>query len=504
MYLCRLFYARTCQFMIRQRKRALLFVAIPLLLIAGTISLLNFEVDKDFVLDEDQAKVTDLNEIIERGVLRAATDYNSTNYFIYRGEPMGFHLELLKHFANHLGVALEVSVSNDLQDNMDCILADDGCDLIAQNLTVTNSRRRLLSFTEPHSQTRQVLVQRKPDQWFNLRSSEIEDFLVRNQLDLGGKTVHVQRNSAFVSRLHHLMDEIGDTIYIVERDEEIEELIDLVASGTIDYTVSDENLARLNQMYYANIDTRTPLSFPQNLSWAVRPGADELLEEVNQWLREFKTTRQYTAIYNKYYNNPRSVFIAKSELHSLGGGRISHYDDYFKRYADIIGWDWRLIASLSYQESRFNHEAVSWAGAFGLMQLMPGTAEFLNVAEDASVQEHIAAGVRYLRWLDQRLYDEIPNEEQRVKFVLAAYNVGIGHVLDARRLAEKYGRDPNVWKENVDYFVLNKSNPKYYLDPVVRYGYARGSEPYHYVAEIMERYRHYRNAFESLGIAQSY
>ncbi len=504
MYLCRLFYARNCQFMIRQRKRVLLFVAISLLLIAGTVALLNFEVDQDFMVDEEKEKVTDLTEIIERGVLRAATDYNSTNYFIYRGEPMGFHLELLKHFANYLGVDLEVSVSNDLQENMDCILADDGCDLIAQNLTVTNSRRSLLSFTEPHSQTRQVLVQRKPDQWYNMRSSEIENYLVRNQLDMGGKTVHVQKNSAFVSRLHSLMDEIGDTIYIVERDEEVEELINLVAGGMIDYTVSDENLARLNQMYFANIDARTPVSFPQNLSWAVRPGANDLLEAVNEWLREFKTTRQYTAIYNKYYNNSRSVFIAKSELHSLGGGRISHYDDYFKRYADIVGWDWRLIASLSYQESRFDHSAVSWAGAFGIMQLMPGTAEFLNVAEDASVQEHIAAGVRYLRWLDQRFTDEIQDDEQRVLFVLAAYNVGIGHVLDARRLAEKYGKDPNTWKDNVDYFILNKSKPKYYLDPVVRYGYARGAEPYNYVTEIMERYRHYRNALERVEIAQSY
>ena len=297
-----------------------------------------------------------------------------------------------------------------------------------------------------------------------------------------------------MTRLAHLMEEIGDTIYIVERDEEMEDLIEEVAQGTIDYTVGDENLARLHEMYYSNIDVRTPVSFEQNLSWAVRPGATELLEAVNEWLGDFRETRDYAAIYNKYYNNPRSVFIAKSELHSLGGGKISVFDDYFKRYAEIIGWDWRLIASLSYQESRFNPSAVSWAGAFGVMQLMPGTAEFLNVGTDASVAEHIYAGVRYLQWLDERLENEITDEHERIHFVLASYNVGIGHVLDARRLAEKYGRDPNVWKNNVDYYVLNKSNPKYYQDPVVRHGYARGSEPYHYVAEIMQRYRHYKNA----------
>ncbi len=491
-----LFYSRIEKFMIKQRKRILLFVAIPLLIIAGILGIHQLDGKQDFSVPEEKESVTDLADILERGVLRAATDYNSTNYFVYRGEPMGFHLEMLKHFARYLDVELEVSVSADLQDNIDFLLSEDGCDLIAQNLTITHSRSRQISFSEPHSQTRQVLVQRKPDGWFNMAGKEIEASLIRDPLELAGKTVHVSRNTAFVTRLEHLMEEIGDTIYIVESDQDMETLIDLVASGEIDYTVSDELLARLNQMYYAQIDAQTAVSFNQNLAWAVKPGSEDLLDALNAWLVSFRESNQYRALYQKYYSNPRSVFIAKSELHSLGGGRVSVFDDYFKRYAEIVGWDWRLIASLSYQESRFNPTAVSWAGAFGLMQLMPATAESLNVDEDASVSQHIAAGVRYLRWLDERLTDEIAHEEERVKFVLASYNVGIGHVLDARRLAEKYGKDPNVWKDNVDYFILNKSNPKYYRDPVVRYGYARGKEPYLYVTEIMERFRHYQNAVE--------
>jgi len=478
-----------------QRKRNLLFVAIPLLILAVTITIRGFKAEEELYAHEEESGF-DLADIVERGVLRATTDYNSTNYFIYRGEPMGFHLELLQHFAAHIGVDLELSVTNDLQKSIDRLMEEDGYDIIAQNLTVTKSRRQTFAFTEPHSQTRQVLVQRKPEYWYSMRASDIEDYLVRNQLDLAGKTIHVQKNSAYVSRLKHLMDEIGDSIHVVEREESVEKLIEMVAGGEIDYTVSDDQLARLNEVYYANIDTRTPLSFTQNLSWAVRHESPDLLAAINEWLAGFKTGRQYAEIYNKYYHNPRSVFIAKTELHSLGGGKISVFDDYFKRYADVIGWDWRLIASLSYQESRFNPSAISWAGAFGIMQLMPGTADFLNVDQDASVPEHIYAGIRYLRWIEQRFSDEILDEQERKKFVLASYNVGLGHVLDARRLAEKYGRDPNVWKNNVDYFLLNKSDPKYYLDPVVRHGYARGSEPYHYVSEVMERYRHYKNALE--------
>ncbi len=448
-------------------------------------------------LEAQEEEVGDLQQILDRGVLRASTNYNSTNYFVYRGEPMGFHLELLQLFARQLGVQLELFISNDLDEHFACLTAvEDPCDLIAQDLTVTHSRSRFLQFTVPHSQTRQVLVQRKPERWYQMHPNELESHMLRNQLDLAGQTIHVQRNSAFVPRLKSLMEEIGDTIFIMERPEDTEQLIEMVANGEISFTVSDENLARLNQHYYSMIDVRTPVSFMQNLSWAVRPGAMELLDTLNMWLSDFRRTRQYALLYNKYYHNPRSVYIAKSALHSLGGGQISVFDEYFRQYAGIVGWDWRLIASLSYQESRFDPTAVSWAGAFGIMQLMPSTAEQFSVEPDSPVPEHIRAGVNYLRWLDRTLSAHIEDDEERVKFVLASYNVGIGHVLDARRLAEKYGRDPNIWREHVDYFVRNKSKPKYYLDPVVRYGYARGQEPYNYVKEILERYGHYRNVLE--------
>ncbi len=478
-------------------KNTFLFLAIPLLIISITISILQLDADNDLWVEDVAEDVIDLDDILERGVLRAITDFNSTNYFIYRGEPMGFHLELLQHFAAHLGVDLELSVTNDLDESIRWLSEEGGYDLMAQSLPVTASLRQSLSLSESFAQTHLVLVQRKPAHWHNMRSSEIEGQLLRQQLDLGRKTVHVNRHSAAISRLQHLMEEIGDTIHVVARDESVEQLIEMVAEGEIEYTVSDDKLARLHEMYYAHIDTQTPLGFRQNLSWATREGADELLAALNEWLAGFKETRLFTDIYNKYYNNPRSVFIAKSELHSLGGGKISVFDDYFKRYADIIGWDWRLIASLSYQESRFNPSAVSWAGAFGLMQLMPSTADFMNLPEEATIQDHVYAAIRYLRWIDRRLGDEIPDLSERKLFVLASYNAGLGHVLDARRLAEKYGRNPNVWKGNVDYFLLNKSDPKYYRDAVVRHGFVRGSEPYHYVSEVMERYRHYMNVLES-------
>jgi membrane-bound lytic murein transglycosylase F len=172
---------------------------------------------------------------------------------------------------------------------------------------------------------------------------------------------------------------------------------------------------------------------------------------------------------------------------------ISKYDDAVKRESDRIGWDWRLVSSMIYQESRFNPKAVSWAGAFGLMQLMPATAGRFGVSRNSSPESHIRAGVSFLKWLDKRFEDDIRNPEERIKFILAAYNVGKGHVDDARRLAEKYGNDPNVWEESVEKWLLNKSQPKYYRDPVVKYGYARGIETSNYVKQVIDRFDHYKN-----------
>ena len=476
--------------------KLLLVVVISIIVLIG-LMLTNRSVTVEEIAVEESINENDLPAILERGVLKATTDYNSTNYFIYRGQPMGFHLELLKLFAQHIGVELEVFVTNNIEENYNCLMAEGECNVIAMDLTVTRSRRDLLSFTEPHSQTRQVLVQRRPENWYNMRSSEVEDYLIRSQLDLAGKTIHVQKNSSHLVRLHNLMEEIGDTIYIVEVEQETEQLIERLANGEIELTVSDEHVAHVNQNYYANIDAQTPLSFAQNLSWAVRHDTPLLKEALDEWMREFKQTRQHANLYNKYFHNPRSSYMARSQYHSLGGGRISIYDDHFKRFANIVGWDWRLIASLAFQESRFNNEAVSWAGAFGIMQLMPNTAAMYNVTQTSSAVENIVAGIKYLDWIDRRLRDIIEDDVERIKFVLASYNVGLGHVLDARRLADKYGKDPNVWKDNVDYFVLNKSKPKYYLDPVVQHGYARGSEPFHYVTEILERFEHYKNALDS-------
>ncbi len=447
--------------------------------------------------DNENEVVFDLNKIQQRGRLIVVTDYNSTNYFIYKGKPMGYQLEMLNELCNHLGIKLEVVVSNDVEKNIADLRAGK-VDLIAQNLTVTRERNKYIEFTEPHTYSRQVLVQRTDSKTSKDTLNNVNfNKVIRNQLELAGKTIYVQKGSAYVNRLNHLADEIGDSINIVEiPDYGTEQLIGLVSEGEISYTICDEIQAKVNSNYYNNLDIETPISFPQKIAWGIRHTSPDLLQVVNNWMIQFKKSRKYQTIYNKYFLNRRSTHLVNAGYNSLKGGVFSAYDDIIKKESKLIHWDWRLIAALIYQESRFIPHVKSWAGAQGLMQLMPETAKKFGVKDVYSPAQNIHGGVQFIQWLDQRLANRVDDPEERMKFILASYNVGLGHVLDAMRLAEKNGKNPKKWTGNVDYYLLNKSKPAYFNDPVVQFGYCRGEEPYLYVNEILERYEHYRNLME--------
>ena len=438
------------------------------------------------LLRQQDKTVLGLKHIKLRGKLRVSTDYNSTNYFIYKGRAMGFQYEMLKELAEHLDVKLELNVENDLQTAFSTLEAGD-IDLIGMNLAVTQDRRDRFNFTLAHSQSKQVLIQRKSSQKNSIP-------IIRNQLELGEKSIHVQQASAYVERLENLSKEIGRGISIekVERME-VEELISKVANGEINYTIADQNVAIVNKNYYPNIDTQTEISFPQDMAWALRKGSDELTEAVNEWLVGFKKTARYNQIYRKYFLSSRIEKRHNSEYFTLKSGKISKYDDLIKKNSKLIDWDWRLLSALVSQESHFDPNAKSWVGAFGLMQLMPETAFRYDVDEDSKPEENLKAGAKHLKYLSRRLDKVLGDKTDKMKFLLASYNVGLGHILDARRLAKKNGQNPDLWQGSVDYYLLNKSKPEFYKDPVVKYGYCRGKEPYNYVKSILLIYDHYQN-----------
>ncbi|MBN1301464.1 MAG: transporter substrate-binding domain-containing protein [Melioribacteraceae bacterium] len=436
----------------------------------------------------------DFSLIKERGKIIALTGYNAYSYFIYRGRPMGFEYDLVKRFADHLGVELEIKVVRNIDSMFEMLNSGKG-DIIAFNLTVTKDRSKYVTFTHHHHTTRQVLVQRRPENWRQIKQHQIERKLIRNPLDLEGKTIHVRNGSAYLQRLQNLSEEIGGEINIVEADPDvsIEDLIKMVADGEIDYTISDDNIARLNQAHYTNIDIATHISFPQRIAWAVRQNAVELLDSINTWIDSMRKTSDYYVIYNKYYRNKDAYARrVRSDYFSNTTGKISEYDDIIKSYAEQVKWDWRIIASMIYQESQFKNTAKSWAGAKGLMQLMPETASIFGVEDLSDPRESLRAGVAYIGYLDKYWSAMVTDSLERIKFILASYNIGPGHILDARNLAEKYGADPNLWFGNVEKFLLNKSKERYFNDEIVKLGYARGTETVKYVREVLRRYEHYK------------
>ena len=438
-----------------------------------------------------------LENIYKKGKLVAVTDFNTHGYFIYRGTPMGFQYQLLQSFADYLEVKLEIVVENDLVKALKNI-EKHKYDLLAMDLAITADRKQKMLFTDPIYQSKQVLVQRMPKNWRKMQTwDQIESELIRDAIQLQGKTIHLKKGSVFVNRLKHINNETGGEMIIIEDDLSIDELIKQVAEGEIDFTICDNHVGAINKKYHKNIDVETTLgSYSQNLAWALPLGSDSLVLEINNWLQEYKASKEFYYVYNKYFKNSRTTQMAKSEYNSYSGNKISPYDNLIREFSEKIEWDWLLIASLIYQESKFNPDAESWTGAFGLMQMMPSTAEQYGVSDTSSPAQQIEAGVQYIRLIDKQLAPLVKDSLERQKFVLASYNAGLAHVLDAQRLAKKYNKNPEIWDDNVDFYLLNKSDPKYYKDTVVYYGYCRGSEPYKYVNEIYDRYYHYLNLFQ--------
>jgi len=436
----------------------------------------------------------DLAAIKERGYLNAIVDNSATSYFIYKGRPMGYEYEMLKWFTDDLGVELRLILKNDIAEALKLLNEGKG-DIVAFNLTITKERKRYVDFSEPFYYARQVLVQRKPLNWRKMKLHEIEQELIRDPLELAGDSVVVRRASAYKTRLTNLSEEIGSDIYIIEDslNTDIDELIKQVANNEIKYTVADEDVAMVNATFNTNIDVKTPISFSQRIAWAVRPNADSLENTINQWLELKQRSNDYYVVYNKYFKNlKRSAKRSFSEFSSVTGTSLSPFDKQIKVAAEKVDWDWLMLASLIYQESKFDPNAQSWAGAVGLMQLVKNTAEEFGTFNRNDPDESLNAGSAFINWLKDRFDDKIADSITRTKFVLAAYNVGLGHIQDAMRLTEKYGGDPTVWDDNVEKYLLLKSKEKYYTDEVVKYGYCRGSEPVNYVRQILERYEQYK------------
>lgn len=423
-----------------------------------------------------------LADIQASDTLRVLTMYGPVSYFIYKDDELGYEYEMSKLLCEALGVNMQLIIANSEEAMIEMLMQGKG-DIIAYKLPCTSENKSRVSFTMKEYVTNQVLVQCKSDS------------MVKDVLDLCGKDVYVRKGSIYDVRMRNLNNEIGGGLTIRYAPDSLssEDLIASVAMNETARTVATKDMAIMSRTYFSNIDYSVNVSFPQRAAWAVSRESDELREFVNNWYSDASKQSAFKKVYLKYFEKSK-YFEANGLPKIVKKNAISQYDDLLRKYARQIDWDWRLVAAIVYKESKFNPATVSWAGACGLMQLMPRTARSLGIENESDLfdpEKSIAAGTKYIKKLE-RIFSSIDDRSERIKFTLAAYNSGPGHILDGRAFARKYGKNPDVWKGNVEPYILLKSEPEYYTDSICKSGYCRGEETVKYVDDVLSKWEQYK------------
>ncbi|MEN9334918.1 MAG: hypothetical protein RLY35_2098 [Bacteroidota bacterium] len=436
--------------------------------------------------------VRDWDQIVAKDSLIVLIENSASTYFNYRDEQRGFDYELIKTFceAHHITPVFKV------MDNVDSMFHDlnaGKADIIASNITQTAERDSIVSFCTPLYTTKQVLVQR----WAS-RDLKEKYACVQDTASLDSLSISVHAYSTFHSRLKAMEQASGKSWSILTAPGKYstDDLVRLVAEGKIEATVTDASLAGILSEDYPNIQFDLSITVPEPIAWVVRKNAIVLKDKINEWLAKERVQWLIKDLRKEYFkSNTTHVALFHSDvtMPKIKGNQISTFDGYFKEAAKSIDWDWRLLAALCYQESNFDPSVVSRHGAFGLMQLMPETAMKYGCDSTDSVAGNIQAGALLIKQLDKALAKRVRNKEERMKFVLAAYNAGLGHVLDAIEIAQ-YNKTPDsLWFNHVENDLLLKAQKEYYTLPGVKSGYCRCHETYHFVHRVLSFYDHFKS-----------
>ena len=424
----------------------------------------------------------DLPGLKKRRRIRVLLRNNAASYFLWRGELVGFEYEMARAFAKDLKLRLEVVVPPSHEAMYQWLL--DGRGDMAAGFLVPQERYESLgvTYTRPYHYAPLHVVKRPDD---DLSSVD----------GLTGRTFVVRPSSAHWELLMRLRDEgVGLILRPAPEDMETEEIIERVAAGEYDLTLADEHILDIALANRVTVESAFTVGEDRPHAVAVREGDEALLAALNAYIKKTFKGVFYNVLYKKYFKNEREIRrLASGRVEVEQDGRLSPYDDITKKYARKYGFDWRLVTAQMYQESRFKPDAESLAGARGLMQVVPRTAEQLGFKDLEQPETSIHAGVKYLDWLRERFEPELPVAD-RTWFALASYNAGHGHVYDARRLAAEKGWDPNRWFDNVELAIRLLSKGKYASK--ARHGWVRGGETAHYVRSIRERFEAYVLATE--------
>lgn len=421
----------------------------------------------------------DLDAIKKRKVLRVLLRNNASSYFLYKGELMGFEYEMAQAFAKAHDLRLEVIVPPTHRELLSWLI-EGRADLAIGFLAPTEKRKALgITFSDPYNFEAQKVVVYKDDPLSGLEG-------------INGRSFEVRQSSSYWETLSRLKDQGYDfNLKAAPEDMETEQLIKRIASKEISTTLADAHILDIELLKAVPVKAAFNITGEIPQAVAMRPQNTQLIDAINAFIKKSVKTEFYNVLYNKYFKSRKSVKkLARGRIQNISENQLSPWDDVTKKLAEQYGFDWRLITAQMYQESKFNPKAKSFAGAKGLMQLMPRTARSVGVKDIRKPEKNIEAGIKYLDWLRDRFDDDIPLSE-KTWFILASYNAGHGHVADAQRLAKQKGWDPQRWFNHTEKAMLLLSKGTYYKK--ARYGYVDGEEPVNYVRNIRDRFEAYSN-----------
>ncbi|MFP3873849.1 MAG: membrane-bound lytic murein transglycosylase MltF [Thiohalophilus sp.] len=413
----------------------------------------------------DDAHIT---RIQEQGKLVVVTRNAPTTYYMGRDAPTGFEYALFSDFAEELGVELKLVTSDNPSEILRMIEAGEA-DIAAAGLTRTEQRQERVLFSRTYQQVTQQVVCRR----LGARPSTPEDLV--------GLAIEVPAETSYVEQLERLQQDIPELSWETDPQHDTEYLLEKVWQRKLDCTVGDSNIVAINQRYMPELSVRFDISEPQPLAWAMPPNADGLQDAVNDWLEQYEEDGQLQALINQYYGFIEVFDYVDTRAFRRKVERVlPQFQKLFQEAGKQYDIDWTLLAAQAYQESHWDRLARSPTGVRGIMMLTLITAREVGIQSRMDPRQSIMGGAKYLANLRGRLPEAI-TEPDRTWIALAAYNVGMGHIYDARKLAREQGRDPNSWHDFREVLPL-LSQKQYYQD--LRYGYARGSEPVRYVRRI--------------------
>ena len=417
-----------------------------------------------------------LSRIRSNGKLIVLTRNAPTTYYEGADGPRGFEFDLVSAFADHLGVKIELKVLDSIAEILREMEKGEG-DIAAAGLTRTEEREKRFLFGPSYYTVQQELVCR--------RNSKIP----RTIEDLPNFQMLIISGSSYLERLKELQVRFPSIQWETTDDLSTEQILEKVWKRELDCTVADRNIVAINRRYYPQLIVPFPISGEQPLAWVLKNGGEDLKTEIKNWLGEFQKSGRLELLRNKYYAHVEIFdYFDVAVYHKRIRTRLPLYREWLQQAGKKYRIPWTLLAAHGYQESHWDQEARSPTGVRGIMMLTQRTAESLGVSDRTDPYQSIVGGAKYLARMIKRVPETIA-EEDRLRFALAAYNVGFGHLLDARKLADRLGKNPDIWPALKTVLPL-LSQKKYYKQ--LKYGYARGTEPVRYV----ERIENYRDILE--------